>query len=580
MKLRIKWVLLVLATFAVSALSLEAANNAAVSRVGGDIKYLASDELEGRGPDTPGLQKAAEYIRSEFKKAGLKSGVKDGSYFQPFKIAIDMKPTPESFLTLRGPNGAEWKLERGKDFEPLAFGGAGKAKAEVVFAGYGISGAAEKYDDYLDADVAGKIIVIIRREPQQSNPKSVFKGKEMTPHSYIRTKIALAKKHKAAGVILVNDPFSTKSAGKDELTKHNGFGTRGNGIPFAHVSQSVLDKLLAASPLKAGDQKLSNLSAVEKYIDKNLKPLTQPLAGWTAELNFSFQRVEANVANVIGVLEGEGPKANETIVIGAHYDHLGYGPFGSRTPNVRAIHNGADDNATGTAAVMELARRFAQRKKKLPRRLVFIAFTGEERGLLGSRYYVDHPLFPLKDTIAMINFDMIGQLGKNGLQLGGVGSAKEFKALVDKLIEGGDLKVRTGGMMGGSDHLSFYTKKIPIFAFFTGMTKLYHTPKDKFETINVDGVVKVIDFAEKVAEALANLPDRPTYVKVPTRQPGGAMSYLGIVPDYGAGSDGLTVAAVNKGSPADQGGLKAGDIITKIGGHQRCRHSGVGDRVA
>ncbi|MCH7729690.1 MAG: M20/M25/M40 family metallo-hydrolase, partial [Planctomycetes bacterium] len=406
----------------------EAANRAdAISRVGEDIRYLASDELEGRGPATEGLEKAAEHITKRFKQLKLTSGAKDGSYRQPFEIAIDTKVVEaKTMLVLSGPNNQTITLELGKDFQPLATGAAGNAKAEVVFAGYGISAPKLKYDDYKDADVAGKIVLLIRREPQQDDPKSVFNGKKVTTHSYIRTKLLAAKKQKAAAVLLVNDPFSTKQKKKDQLTTPAGFGTNPLGVPFAHVSQAIVNKLLESSPIRAGDgAQLKSVATIEEKIDDALVPMTQSLTGWTAEFKCSFEKVKATVSNVVGVLEGEGPLANETIVIGAHYDHLGYGPFGSRRPNERAIHNGADDNATGTAAIMEIARRFAERDEKPARRMVFIAFSAEERGLIGSNYYLANPLFPLKDTVAMINFDMVGRLGDKGLSVGGVKTAKE-----------------------------------------------------------------------------------------------------------------------------------------------------------
>ncbi len=548
----------------------QAANNnaAAVERVGGDIRYLTSDELEGRGPGTKGLELAADYLRNEFKRLGLKSGAEDGSYRQPFELVIDTKVIEaKTFLVLRGPNDQEIKLEIGKQFQPLAAGGAGKGKADIVFAGYGISAPKLKYDDYKDAGVAGKVILIIRREPQQGDDKSVFSGKKTTTHAFIRTKLQAAKKNKAAGILMVNDPFTTKQRKKDELTSPGGFGTSPSGIPFASLTHEVANQLLEKSPLKSADEKmLTRVAPLEQNNDETLKPMSQPLAGWTAEFEFGFEKVKTTVANIVGVLEGEGPLANETVVIGAHYDHLGLGPFGSRRPNERKIHPGADDNATGTAAVLELARRFARQDKKPARRIVFIGFSAEERGLIGSSYYVEHPLFPLKDTVAMINFDMIGQLRAQGLLLGGVKSAKEFAEVADKAISAGELKVKTSGPMGGSDHAPFYRKNIPVFAMFTGMTKVYHTPEDTFESINVPGVVQTIDFAERLVAGVVDLPKRPQYVKgASTPRGGGQMAYLGVVPDYAGKTDGLQITDVNADSPAAKAGFKAGDIIVKFG---------------
>ncbi len=557
--------------FALFTTASAATKAAKVERVGEDIRYLASDELEGRGPGTKGLEKAAEYIRERFQSLGLRGAGEDGSFMRPFDITVDTKVVPaKTSLVLRGPDGLELKLDLAEDYQPLATGGSGKTKTQIVFAGYGISAPKLKYDDYKDADVEGKVLIIIRREPQQDDPKSVFDGKKVTSHSYIRTKLQAAKKNKAAAVLLVNDPFTTKAKKKDQLTPPSGFGTRAVGVPFAQVTQAIANRVFEMSPVKSGEESLANVEAISAKIDETVSPMTQPLEGWTAELGFAFQTVKAEVSNVFGVVEGEGPLANETIVIGAHYDHLGYGPFGSRRPNERAIHNGADDNATGTAAVMELARRFAEREEKPARRLVFIAFTAEERGIIGSNRYVEKPLFDLKNTVAMINFDMIGNLREDGLLLGGVRTGKEFASLVEGISEGGELKVKTTGPLGGSDHLGFYRKGVPVLFFFTGMTKLYHTPDDDFETINVEGVVKTIDFAERVLAQVAGMPKRPEFVKTARTGHaggggGGAMAYLGVVPDYGGGEGGgLRLTDVNADSPAGKGGLKGGDVIIKF----------------
>lgn len=552
---------LLLASSAVAANKLES-----TARVGEDIRYLASDELEGRGPGTDGLQKAADYIRDEFQRHGLTSGSRDGSFMQPFEIVIDTKVVePKTKLVLRGPEGQELKLELGADYQPLATGGAGSAKADVVFAGYGITAPKIEYDDYQNADIEGKVVLIIRREPQQDDDKSPFDGKKVTTHSLIRTKLAAAKKQKAAAVLFVNDPFTTKTEKKDELTLPGGFGTGSLGMPFAHVTHAVADRLLESTPVKVGEDALTSVEAIEQRIDEELKPLTQPLSGWTAEFECAFEPVKANVANVVGVIEGEGPLADETIVIGAHYDHLGYGPFGSRRPNEKAIHNGADDNATGTASIMEIARRFAERREKPARRLVFIGFSAEERGIIGSNYYLSNPLFPLDRTVAMFNFDMVGRLGEQGLSVGGVSSAKEFKALAEKANGDKLLKIKTSGQNGGSDHAGFYRKGIPVLFFFTGLTNEYHTPDDDFETINVDGVVQTIDYAENLLSEVIGLSERPTYVKAAQQTADrGAMPYLGIVPDYSGNSEGLRVTDVSADSPAAEGGLKPNDVIVQL----------------
>jgi hypothetical protein len=545
-----------------------ATNEAIVARVAEDIRYLSSDELEGRGPGTKGLEKAAEYIRQRFESLGLQGPAEDGAFMRPFEISVDTEVRAEqTSLVLRGPDGEELKLKLAEDYQPLATGGSGKAKAPVVFAGYGISAPKLEYDDYQDADVQGKVLLVIRREPQQDDPQSVFDGKKVTSHSYIRTKLRVAKQNKASAVLLVNDPFTTKPKKQDPLTPPGGFGTRAEGVPFAHLTQAIADQMLEQSSVTSGEESLTSVEAISAQIDDVMSPLTQPLEGWSAELEFTFEAVKAEVSNVLGVIEGDGPLANETIVIGAHYDHIGYGPRGSRRPNEKAIHNGADDNASGTAAVMELARRFAERDEKPARRLVFIAFTAEERGILGSNHYVAQPLFDLENTVAMLNFDMIGNLRDEGLLLGGVRTGKEFAPLVEKISENGELKVRTSGPLGGSDHLGFYRKNIPVLFFFTGITKLYHTPDDDFETINVEGVVQTVDFAERLLDEVASMPQRPEFAKAlgsGRAGRGGARAHLGVVPDFGGDQKGLRLADVHADSPAGRAGLKAGDVIVKF----------------
>lgn len=555
--------------FSTSFLTAADNNNAAVlERVGGDIRYLASEELEGRAPGSDGLQKAADYMRDAFKEAGLTSGVADGSYYQPFEISLDTKLDKEhAVLVLHGPDGKTFKLALGKDYQALAIGGSGKVKAEIVFAGYGISAPELKYDDFKNADVAGKVLLVIRREPQQDSEKSAFDGKETTPYSYIRTKVKQATDQKAAAVLFVNDPHNTKGK-KDQLVPATGFGSSGSGLPFAHVTQKLVNELLAVTPVKAGDEgELNSVAAIEKQIDEHYQPLTQTLPGWSAEIDFTFNETKADVANVIGVIEGEGPLANETVLIGAHYDHLGFGPFGSRRPNPKALHPGADDNATGTAAVVELARRFALRGKSPARRMVFMGFTAEERGLIGSNHYVNAPAFPLKETVAMINFDMIGRLREDKVIINGARSGKEFPALLDQANKNEALQLDKGGTLMGGDHFGFYQKGIPAVHFFTGLTPDYHTPDDTFEKINVPGVVKTIDFCEQFLDAVVALPTRAEYVKVaPARRgAGGGMAYLGVTPDYSSSVNGLKVTGVNDDSPASKGGLQAGDIITRIG---------------
>lgn len=548
------------------------AKAAAVARVGEDIRYLASDELEGRGVDTKGIHLAADRILEEYRRHGLKPGMPDGTFKQAFEVATgETSITSETDVVLTDPEGKVRRLEVGKEFQPLRRGMNGRGTGELVFVGYGITSREDNYDDFADIDVAGKVLVMVRREPQQGMADGAFQGTATSSHAYIDSKLQLASEHKAAGILFVNDPFSVTDAKSDELTPPAGFGTSEAGVPFAHVLQSVIDDLLMTTPLKVRHDgevlTLSSLKAAGDFIDAHLKPVSQPLNGWSAEVRTHFDTQSVTAYNLIGVLEGEGPLADETIIIGGHYDHLGYGGYGSRAKNREGeIHNGADDNATGTAAVLELVRRAAAGPKP-PRRIVFICFSGEERGLLGSAWYVKNPVFPLEKTITMLNFDMIGTLRNNNVEVNGVATAKEFADIVKAADEESELNVRiVENPFGGSDHLPFFRKKIPVMFCFTGVTPRYHTPDDDFEMINVEGVVAVVDLSERIMQNIVQLPAPPEFQEVSrSRRPVSKVPYLGVVPNLGAdgGEAGIPIQGVRPDSPAKQAGIQVGDVIIK-----------------
>jgi hypothetical protein len=556
---------------ALPALAASNNNEAVEARMRQDITFLASAECEGRGVETQGINKAASYIADSFKKSGLKPGGVKGDWFQPFTITLmgSRKPVP-SRLSLRGPLGQEIVLQEGKDFLVMGPSGSGTLKLPLVFAGYGATGRDIKYDDYQGVDVAGKGVVILRRVPRWGNDEVPFDGKSKATHAGLLNKLFNAQKHKAGAVLLVNDSSEPgdKLAGPDVIPPD----AYPLNMPIVHVRRGVLDPILLSS-LGSG------LPELEKDIDRDLKPRTAPLAGWTADVEVKILQPTAAVKNVIGVLEGAGPLANETVVIGGHYDHLGYGGWGSLQPSVKAIHHGADDNASGTTAVLELARRFGAMKNRQGRRLVFMAFSAEERGLLGSRHYCNkEPLFPLKDTVAMVNLDMVGRLpqdpntGKDRLIVEGTGSAKEFDELIEKLNKkhGFQLAKRPGGT-GPSDHDSFYRKDVPVFFFWNGTHKDYHRPTDTADRINVPGMRKITDLAEEVVQHLATVQERPQYVKVATKPvvvPKGKGPRLGIVPDYTDDKEGVLLEDVSPDGPAAKAGLKGGDRIVEIAGQQ------------
>jgi membrane-associated protease RseP (regulator of RpoE activity) len=274
------------------------------------------------------------------------------------------------------------------------------------------------------------------------------------------------------------------------------------------------------------------------------------------------------VKNVIGVLEGAGPRAEETIVIGAHFDHLGRGGVGSLAGASTEIHNGADDNASGTAGLLELARRLGSQKQPLPRRLVFIAFTGEERGLLGSQHYVGSPVFPLDKTIAMFNLDMIGRMEDHKLVVFGTGTSSRWNDLVDVFAArcGLTLSKKPEGF-GPSDQAEFYGQQIPVLHLFTGTHPDYHRPSDDWERINAPGMAQIVDFLELLVLATAGTPERPDYLNVPgmaSLERTGNRPYFGSIPEFGKEAEGYALQGVVSGGPAEKAGLKAGDVIVQL----------------
>jgi len=545
-----------------------AAAKASIDRMRSDLTFLSSDELEGRGINTEGINKAAEHIREQFKKVGLKSGTPDGSFFQPFKYGQTYKiNNDKTRFEIAGK-----KLEAGKDFSPMHAGGSSPFKGQVAFVGYGITTEGGKYDDYKGVDVAGKIVVVLRRTPRQGvKDDPVFSDAAKARYESLESKLTNAINHKAAGILFVTDPHTVKDAAADKLEDPNYMGRgRGQRIPVAHITQTTANTLLADSNVKS----VAEAAAV---IEKDLKPQSVVLSGVEANGQFEFLPQQLDLKNVVGVIEGSGPNANETIVIGAHYDHVGYGNgFGASLGGAAArgrIHHGADDNGSGTTAMIELARRFASRKSPPTRRLVFIAFSAEETNLNGSKHYASSsPLFPLKDTIAMLNMDMVGRLREGKLEIAGNKSATEFEPLLAELNKTFkfDLKLGPAAIRGDSDHASFSNVGIPVLFFFTGLHPQYHRPTDTVDLINFEGMNQIVDLAEAVVERWTTMP-RPTFVRPPKSafallgQRRSTGPRLGFMPgDYDA-KNGVPVGDVNANSPAEKGGIMKGDVITKIG---------------
>lgn len=546
----------------------DAKDDSIVARMKKDIFFLASDECEGRGVGTKGLDRAADYIADQFKKIGLQPGGSDGAYFQPFPFGTGAQLDGATTLVLTGPQGQKIALKQGVDFQVIGSSGSGKVSAPLIFAGYGVTAKGIAYDDFAGIDVKGKIVVTLRRLPRWNSKELPFDGANKDQLAALDAKQQGAKKHQAAAVLLVNDASELLNDGLLSFQGTRGLSTV--SMPFAQIKRSFVDDVLRSSTGMG-------LLETEKAIDGDLKPRSAALTGWTANLDVKIKRQETLVKNVIGVIEGKGPLAHETVVVGAHYDHLGYGSFGSLAPKAKGkIHYGADDNGSGTTSLIELARRFAALKNRAGRRVVFIAFTAEESGLIGSRYYTTNaPIFPLKDTTAMFNLDMVGRLkdpadgSKPKLLVEGSDTAKGFDELVTKLNPGFDIVKKNSRGFFASDQYSFYMQKIPVVFFWTGEHADYHRPTDTADKINVSGMKRITDYAEKVIDHLRTDPKRPEFVEVKVKFGGGGGPKgprLGILPDYEFEGKGVHVTGVSPGGPADLAGIKKGDIIVQIAG--------------
>lgn len=524
------------------------------------VKYLASPELEGRGAGTPGLETAAAYIARQFAALGLRPP-EGNTYLQPFPVTTNARLGSHNRFEYADGKRAK-TLKPREDFIPFNFSAGGKLSGTLVFAGYGITAPEHNYDDYAGLDVKGKIVVLLRHEPQEFDEKSVFAGKLLTAHAQFWSKAVNAKQHGAAGVILINDRENHKGEA-DELEKFGRTaGPADAGIVFVQLKAAVVEEWLA----RAGKE----LAAIQAAIDKDLKPQSFALpASIRVTITTDVQREVRTVHNVMGYLPGETP---EYLIIGAHYDHLGLGEQFSMAPSQAGTpHLGADDNASGTAGVLELARWFASQPKQ-KRGILFLAFAAEELGLLGSRYYVEHPKLPVENAVAMINMDMIGRLRGGKVYIGGVATGSNFKDLLNQLIPKHKLTPDFSGSFdaGSSDHTSFLTRQVPVLFFFSGLHGDYHKPSDTWDKIDAPAAAELLRAVGEVAAALINGSGRPQFIRaaMPPRQAGGPGygAYFGSVPDFSEVPSGVRFADVREGSPAQKAGLRAGDILFEFDG--------------
>lgn len=517
-----------------------------------NIGYLASDELKGRKSGEPGELMAAEYIREKFKNAGLELLFDNG--FQKFGLVTSAEIGPGNKLNV---NGIDFEVE--KSFLPYAFSANTTVSAGVVFAGYGLEVDRDtlQWNDYKDVDVAGKWVLALQGDPDLENQQSPY-----IEFSSERSKALFAADNNAAGLILV---AGKKFREKDELASlvFDKNSAR-YSIPILEATREAANKILDGR---------TTIEALENEMDSLKQSISFKTEASISATTNAIQK-EAETRNVAALLPGNDINLkNEYIVVGAHFDHLGMGGpgSGSRATDTIAVHNGADDNASGVATIIQLAEKLAAEKSN-KRSIIFAAFSAEEMGLVGSNFFVNKPPVKTENIVAMFNFDMVGRLDNstNTLSIGGSQTSKESEKLMTDLNTGFELAFSPEGV-GPSDHASFYLQDIPVFFVSTGAHPDYHTPLDDAEFINYEGTKKVADYAFLLIENIANRETELTFQEAGPkfqRSRGGKYKVtLGVMPDFaGVEKRGLRIDSVTKGKPADKAGMKKGDIITAIEG--------------
>lgn len=493
-------------------------NGERVARLQEDIYYLASDDLKGREPGTKGAQMAMEYIEGSFKSAGVTPYFPNGGYRQKFAIAIDVTFDDKNYLVYKGDT-----LTLNKDYYPTSHSANGLAAGDLLYVKYGITAPEMGYDDYKKIKpkkAEGKVFVM-----DVSSPDGIHPHSEYLKYHDLGERIAAAKSKGAAGVVLVNLEESANDIDPSFRKIHS------SGIPVVFVTNNDIARKIA----KKGEVKfVTNLK--ENYVD-----------GY----------------NLVGHKDNN---AGRTVIIGAHYDHLGLGGSSSLSTE-KAIHNGADDNASGTAALLEIARFLSKDSEDYSScNYMYIAFSGEEKGLLGSKHFASKFNVDEEKIFYMLNMDMVGRLEENLLAVNGVGTSPVWSEILEESrCDALDIKATKSGV-GPSDHTSFYYLDMPVLHFFTGTHSDYHKPSDDADKINFEGEAMVINYILSIVKNSQKYEGLP-FTKT-TEQSKMAPKFsvtLGVMPDYMFEGEGMRIDGVGADKPAAAAGLQKGDIVTQLG---------------
>jgi Zn-dependent M28 family amino/carboxypeptidase len=526
------------------------------------VRTLASPRWEGRGIGTAGIDSAADWIAARFRAAGLEPGGENGTWFEPFEVTTGIVAEAPCRLDV---GTARYAL--GDSLQPLGFSTNGSARARVVFAGYGITAPGYQWDDYAGLDAHDALVLVLTQEPGEMDSTSRFDGTYNTPFADLRTKAINAREHGALGLLVVNGP-RWHAGEPPRAPARDGEGYMASGLLAAWISEPAANALLAPGGL--------DLATAQEAIERASQPHSLALPD-SATLTVNVRRARAMTRNVVGLIPGRD--SARTLVLGAHYDHLGYGGPSSLAPSVHAPHLGADDNASGVAAILAAAERLGARARrgwKPEHTIVVASFSGEEIGLVGSEHFVGDPPRPVESVEAMVNLDMVGRLRDDKLQVMGVGTATELPAMVSAVNASVpdahfDLKTSEDGY-GPSDHQSFYKQNIPVLMLFTGAHADYHKPSDTWDKLHYAGLARISDFAQALVESLDARP-RPTFTKAradasPGRIAGGGGygAYLGTIPNYMQTEGGVLLDGVREGGPAEKAGLRANDVIVRFDG--------------